>query len=232
MKSLYWNARGMANAPTRLALKRLIIVNKPDFCFIAEPWISFDSFPRGWFHRLGYKLFASNVRNDLLPNLWCFCLHNLQPDLIELNDQMVAFSFNYSNIKIGITVYMLLLSTHIEDCFGTNCNKFKINIKSPGVLWGTLTQFLELMSTEATLILLGAQWKNFNFGPTTIISFIFQQQVPSLLGEMEEMALEVQKGDWTYVFPTKVGWIFQLLLTVQPLPEMIQITTQYCLNFN
>jgi hypothetical protein len=113
MKSLYWNARGMANAPTRLALKRLITVNKPDFCFIAEPWISFDRFSRGWFHRLGYKLFASNIRNDLLPNLWCFCLHNLQHEVIEFNDQMVAFSFNYNNIKIGITaVYASTFYTH------------------------------------------------------------------------------------------------------------------------
>ena len=113
MKSLYWNARGMANAPTRLALKRLLNVNKPDFCFIAEPWISFDAYSRGWFHRLGYKLFASNVGNDLLPNLWCFCLHNLQPDVLEIDDQLVAFSITYNNIKIGITaVYASIAYIH------------------------------------------------------------------------------------------------------------------------
>jgi len=103
MKCLYWNARGMANAPTRLAIKRFLSVNKPEFCFISEPWISYDDFPRGWFQRLGYKLFASNYRNDLLPNLWCFCLTNLHPDVLDLDDQMVAFSFTCTNIKVGIS---------------------------------------------------------------------------------------------------------------------------------
>lgn len=31
MKSLYWNVRGLANAPSRLALKRFLNVHKPDF---------------------------------------------------------------------------------------------------------------------------------------------------------------------------------------------------------
>jgi len=70
MKSLFWNARGLTNAPTILALKILLFVNKPEFCFISEPWMEFDSLPRGWFTKLGYKLFALNNRDDLQPNLW------------------------------------------------------------------------------------------------------------------------------------------------------------------
>jgi hypothetical protein len=45
MKVLYWNIRGIANSSSKLALKRLINLHCPDFVFIAEPWMKFDSFP-------------------------------------------------------------------------------------------------------------------------------------------------------------------------------------------
>lgn len=62
MKCLYWNLRGIANSPSRLALKNLIIANKPDIICIAEPWMSYDHFPKNWFHRLNYKPLAFNHR--------------------------------------------------------------------------------------------------------------------------------------------------------------------------
>ena len=46
MKCLFWNIRGITNSPSKLALKNLIIANKPDFIFVAEPWMPFDQFPR------------------------------------------------------------------------------------------------------------------------------------------------------------------------------------------
>lgn len=41
MKGNFWNVRGLANSPTRLALKKFINNNNPDFILIAEPWIDF-----------------------------------------------------------------------------------------------------------------------------------------------------------------------------------------------
>src|SRR6266487_4565081 len=93
MKCLYWNIRGLANSPSRLALKRLIISNNPDFFFIAEPWMNFDNFPRFWLQNLNLKLLAMNSRDQRLPNLWCFCKKNINPTLISFDDQQVAFSF-------------------------------------------------------------------------------------------------------------------------------------------
>jgi exonuclease III len=49
MKILYWNVRGLANSPTRLALKNLLIAHKPDIVVISEPWMDFDLFPKGLF---------------------------------------------------------------------------------------------------------------------------------------------------------------------------------------
>ena len=73
MKIIFWNIRGIANTPSRLALQNLILENKPDFIFLAEPWISYDRLPQTWFLRLGFNFFASNTRQNNLPNLWCFC---------------------------------------------------------------------------------------------------------------------------------------------------------------
>jgi len=73
MNFLYWNIRGISNTPSRLALRRLISKNKPDFIFLAEPWMKYEDFPANWFSRLGFKLFSMNHREKNIPNLWCFC---------------------------------------------------------------------------------------------------------------------------------------------------------------
>jgi len=66
--------------------------------------MNFDNLPRGWISILGYKLFAANSRGNLLPNLWCFCLKNLNPVIVETTDQMVAFTCFYNNSLFGISV--------------------------------------------------------------------------------------------------------------------------------
>ncbi|XP_058754283.1 uncharacterized protein LOC131627441 [Vicia villosa] len=95
MKSLYWNIRGIANPPSRLVLKRLLKNHKPDFLFIAEPKTVFDKLPSNWFLKLGFKLFASN--KTCLPSLWCFCLSDIDPNILEISDQYIAFSFVLEN---------------------------------------------------------------------------------------------------------------------------------------
>jgi hypothetical protein len=86
MKCIFWNIRGLANSPSKLALKRLILKNKPSFVFIAEPWMDVNSFPQTWLRRLNLKVFAVNNRGNLLPNLWCLCLDHLNPEVIDLDD--------------------------------------------------------------------------------------------------------------------------------------------------
>src|SRR4051812_14460600 len=102
MKCLYWNARGLANSPTKLALKRIIAVNKPDFVFISEPWMDVRKFPFRWLHRLGLKLFAVNEKDGLDPNLWCCCLTQLDPQVIAVDNQQVSFILQTQNNSFGI----------------------------------------------------------------------------------------------------------------------------------
>ena len=84
----------------KLVLKKLILHNKPDFCFIAEPWTAYDVFLYRWFDSLGLKLLAKNDRASLLPNLWCFCKKDLNPQLIQSSDQMVFLLPNSTNPTI------------------------------------------------------------------------------------------------------------------------------------
>jgi hypothetical protein len=92
MKCLFWNIKGLAKSPSRLALKRLIVSNNPDFVAIAEPWMSFEDLPRFWLHNLNLKLVATNARDQRLPNLWFLCKQNLNPSLISVDDQHIALS--------------------------------------------------------------------------------------------------------------------------------------------
>ncbi|XP_058767194.1 uncharacterized protein LOC131640836 [Vicia villosa] len=100
MKCVYWNIRGVANASSRLALKRIINKYKPDFLIIAEPKIVFDNFFQLWFARLGFKLFASN--SSVIPSIWCLCNVSFTPSLISVSDQFVGFSVCLDNQQMAI----------------------------------------------------------------------------------------------------------------------------------
>lgn len=95
MKSLYWNIRGVVNAPSILALKRLIKLHKPNYIFIAKPKLDFAKFPNNWFLKLVFKPFAFNNKDQ--PSLWCFFNANTIPTIISISDQFLAFSFTLDN---------------------------------------------------------------------------------------------------------------------------------------
>jgi hypothetical protein len=82
----------MANSPTRLALKNLISTHKPDIVLLSDPWMNFDDFPKRWLVNLNLKLFAVNTRINQLPNIWCLCKLDLNPNVLSSDDQFVAFT--------------------------------------------------------------------------------------------------------------------------------------------
>jgi hypothetical protein len=82
----------LANSPTRLALKNLILKHNPDIVLLSEPWLNFDDYPRRWLINLNLKLFAMNTRLNLLPNLWCLCKLHLNPNVFVSDVQHVSFT--------------------------------------------------------------------------------------------------------------------------------------------
>lgn len=92
MKILFWNARGVANHPTRLVLKNICVSHKPDIVLIAEPWMNLDAFPKMFWTQLGLRPFSVNSHPNLAPNLWCLCRDVLNPTVIASSPQQVSFS--------------------------------------------------------------------------------------------------------------------------------------------
>lgn len=39
-------------------------------------------------------------RGNLHPNLWCFCLKSLNPTILDIDDQQIAFSYNVNNLDL------------------------------------------------------------------------------------------------------------------------------------
>lgn len=97
MKVLYWNVRGLANNETRLVLKKLCQVNKPDVVLLSELWMEFCNFPSSFWNSIGLKEFAFNDRGSRSPNLWCLCAPSLDPVLISVTDQLCVFSVKVNN---------------------------------------------------------------------------------------------------------------------------------------
>lgn len=90
MKVLYWNVRGLGNLETRLMVKKLCLMHKPDFLFLSEPWISTDQVPFNFWNGLKLKLFATNDRGHLRPNIWCLCADQFQPTVIANSSQYIS----------------------------------------------------------------------------------------------------------------------------------------------
>jgi len=103
MKFLYWNARGLANSLTRLELKKLIALHKPDIILISEPWMNFEEFPKRWLVILKLKLFAVNNKPNMLPNLWCICKVSLDPVILVIDEQQVSFVLSEDNKHFALS---------------------------------------------------------------------------------------------------------------------------------
>lgn len=89
MKILYWNVRGLGNEKTRLVLKKLCSLQKPDLLFIAEPWISFEKIHPLFWNSLSLKAFGFNDRHAFAPNIWCLCALSYSPNNIASTSHLI-----------------------------------------------------------------------------------------------------------------------------------------------
>lgn len=92
LKIIFWNVKGLGNPETRLVLKNLCKMHRPDFLFLSEPWIAYSQVPSGFFRSLNLKLFVENDRGSIPSNFWCFCSDAFTPKVITSARQNVAFS--------------------------------------------------------------------------------------------------------------------------------------------
>lgn len=145
MNCLYWNIRGLANHASRLALKNLILANKPNFIFISEPWIHYDSFPTNWFYHLNYKPFAFNNRQDNNPNLWCFCLNHLNPTIISADNQQVFFTFVHNHQSFCISAIYASTNHLTRRHLWLNLQTIQTNLNMP---WCAIGDFNSIVGSH------------------------------------------------------------------------------------
>lgn len=104
MKSIYWNVGGLATPSSRLLLKKLCEMHKPEFLFISEPWIDLEQCPPRFWDKLKLKVFVVNNRNELSPNLWCACSDQWSPIVVANSDQHISFTVNYGDQAVDFSV--------------------------------------------------------------------------------------------------------------------------------
>ncbi|XP_019460141.1 PREDICTED: uncharacterized protein LOC109359901 [Lupinus angustifolius] len=98
VSSLRW---GIGNPNTRLVLKNLVLANKPDLLFIAEPKVDFNEIHPSYWSQMNLKLFIVNKRQDLLPSLWGLCNKNVDPIVFGCTDQLISVSMTLNNINFN-----------------------------------------------------------------------------------------------------------------------------------
>jgi hypothetical protein len=195
MKCLYWNIRGLANSPSRLALKRILIQHKPDFCFIAEPWMNFDDFPSRWLSNVGMKAFSLNVRNNLIPNLWCFCKLDFDPVVVSVDDQQVSFMISVHDVSFGISAIYASTNYVKRRQLWTSLSSLHNHFQVPWCYIGDFNAIIGANEHKGDFPPAECLWKSSCFGLIVIISFIFPLGELNLLGQMVEKVETILKRD-------------------------------------
>ena len=163
MKCFYWNLRGLANSPTKLATKKLLAKYKPDIYFLAEPWMHISNLSQRWLNNLGLKVFAVNDRHNLLPNLWCLCKSNISPTLLDINDQSISIKIDVAGKDFGVT------AVYASTCY--------IRRRS---LWASITHLHSQHDLPWSCIgdfntILGAHEQRSHYSPSRLAMEEFQQ---------------------------------------------------------
>lgn len=141
MKCLFWNIRGIGNLETQIHLFHLIKTNKPDFLFLAEPFVSFNIIPGWYWKRLNLHNHVVNLNNST-PTLWC--LWNKQHTItILINcDQCVAFTYNEESSLVYIAaIYASTNYVHRRKLWQTLSN-LMTDHKGPWMFLGDFNSIL------------------------------------------------------------------------------------------
>jgi len=87
---LSWNIRGIGNANT---LKNICFSHKPDIICLYEPMVTFDHTSNQFWHSVGMKLLATNVKPGTLPSIWILhSIHINPPTIVSNSSQQISFT--------------------------------------------------------------------------------------------------------------------------------------------
>ena len=103
MKVIFWNARGLGNAPTRRALKRMIRCHQPVLIGISEPFIDLHSINYSFWRSLRLFPVVVNDRGEQRPNIWILAAQSLSTSLISTTAQQVTISCILDSVSCVFT---------------------------------------------------------------------------------------------------------------------------------
>lgn len=152
---------------TKLDLKKLLKLHKPNICFISEPWMNIAKFSMSWLDKQGMKLLCVNNRGTLLPNIWCFCSKNINHVLICSNDQQITLLVDLNGKFFGIT-----------GVYASNC------LTKRRQLWDTLKNIQDTINLPWCCMgdfntILGAHEQRSNYRPSQVAMQDFQNWTDS-----------------------------------------------------
>lgn len=127
----------------------------------SDPWMNFDNFPKAWLSRFDLKLFAFNNINNNLPNLWYFYKNNLDPDIIEIDEQHISFTIKLHGVLLGFSV--IYASTN---CITIRHLSLKLSNVIPNIPWYFIRDFNAIVSAD--------EHKDNHFPAITPITGFFQ----------------------------------------------------------
>ena len=97
LKALYWNCRGIANAPTSRSLLFLVKSHSLDIIFFSEPKTSSSQSLSMKLESLGFFSFFSNTSQaSAPPSIWCFTRSpsNASCSIVDHSPQHLTVSLN------------------------------------------------------------------------------------------------------------------------------------------
>ena len=184
MKIIFWNIRGLANAPTRTALRSLIRKHSSDFLCLSEPMTSLTRVPDSFWRSIGMQLVDVNDRGQLFPNIWVFHSTNISsPTMISSSSQHMFVQFSVGGIAHGL-IFVYAATTSVA--------------RRP--LWSAIEQIKTSFSGPLLLVgdfnaILGAHEKTGGRLPTRVSCDDFQHMVD--VCHLTEIDLKGSPFTWT-----------------------------------
>lgn len=216
MKILFWNCRGFGNPRTKSVFKNLCLLNKPDFAFLAEPWIDISAVSVSHWRQLNLKVFCLNDRNEHIPNLWGLCSIHLNPTFLSVSSQHWSFSICSDTQMVFISVVYASTNYQLRRQLWSDLNGIQVNNPSPWCLVGDFNSVLGSHEVRSSSLPLRIACDELRLSLMLGSGFTCKQEVHPSHGVMAEEVLLLQRRDQKEVCVMRHGWIIRALLFAAP----------------
>jgi hypothetical protein len=153
MNFLYWNVRSFGNSDTKIALNNFYLSHKPSIISLAEPMITFTQVPSWYWHSIGVTKYCTNVKDNLMPNLWALWGSEVTASVIFVSSQCIALELTLQQSSVYIAAIYASNSISLVVCYGLISLTCRAVFRVLGCLLGILTWCSMFMKKGAATLL-------------------------------------------------------------------------------